>query len=48
MTVGRGGGGHGRRKKSGFSVAGATNSVNARQSEAVAVSLFFRPLTPRY
>ena len=34
--------------QSGVAVAGATNSVDARQSEAVTFSLFFRPLTPRY
>ena len=32
--------------QSGVAVAGATNSVNARQSEAVTVSLFFPPPHP--
>ena len=31
--------------QSGVTVAGATNAVNMRQSEAVTVSLFFLPLT---
>ena len=32
--------------QSGVAIAGATNAVNTRQSEAVTVSLFFPPLTP--
>ena len=32
--------------QSGVAVAGATNSVNTRQSEAVTVSLFFPPPYP--
>ena len=32
--------------QSGVAVAGATNAVNTKQSEAVTVSQFFRPLTP--
>ena len=32
--------------QSGVAVAGATNAMNARQSEAVAVSLFFPPPHP--
>ena len=32
--------------QSGVAVAGATNSVNVRQSEEVTVSLFFPPSTP--
>ena len=34
--------------QSGVAVAGTTNAVNTRQSEAVTVSLFFPPLTPRF
>ena len=34
--------------QSGVAVAGATNAVNTKQSEAVTVSLFFRSITPTH
>ena len=34
--------------QSGAAVAGATNAGNTKQSEAVTVSLFLYPLTPRF